>query len=290
MSASVAAVLAAPCSRVHTNAGHRHSLAAPSAGGYVGSVGSSPTNQAIPADAGQLGVVEHAGMSDLGRQREGNEDSFLALPPLFVVADGMGGAEAGEVASQTVVEVFEAAAAADELPDALEATVQTANARIHAMATENPSRAGMGCTTTASVAAGGRLTIAHVGDSRLYRMRAGVFEQLTDDHSLVGGLVRLGQLTPEEAEHHPQRSVILRAVGVEPTVEVDVLHHELEPDDVYLACSDGLTGMVRDQVIVETLTTFPSLAEAAEMLIELANAAGGRDNITVVLYRIGNAA
>jgi protein phosphatase len=250
---------------------------------------SSPTNEVIRADAGELGVVEHAALSDVGREREGNEDSFLELPPLFVVADGMGGAEAGEVASRTVVEVFAEAAAAGELPDALEATVQKANSQIHAMATEDPTLKGMGCTTTASVAAGGRLTVAHVGDSRLYRLRGGSFEQLTDDHSLVGGLVRLGQLTPEEAENHPQRSVILRAVGVEATVEVDILKHELEPDDVYLACSDGLTGMVRDEVISATLGTFSSLSDAAEMLIELANVAGGRDNITVVLFRIGRA-
>jgi protein phosphatase len=255
----------------------------------LGAVGSSPTNEVIRADAAELGVVEHAALSDVGREREGNEDSFLELPPLFVVADGMGGAEAGEVASQTVVETFQQAAEEGDLPDSLEQTVQAANARIHAMATEDPSRAGMGCTTTASVAAGGRLTVAHVGDSRLYRLRGEAFEQLTDDHSLVGGLVRLGQLTPEEAENHPQRSVILRAVGVEPTVEVDILQHELEPDDVYLACSDGLTGMVRDVVIAETLRMFPGLAESAEMLIELANAAGGRDNITVVLFRIGPA-
>jgi protein phosphatase len=188
-----------------------------------------------------------------------------------------------------VVAVFEVAVEAGDLADSLEATVQTANGRIHAMAQEDSSKEGMGCTTTASYAAGGRLTTAHVGDSRLYRLRDGSLEQLTDDHSLVGGLVRLGQLTPEEAEHHPQRSVILRAVGVEPTVEVDILHHELEPDDIYLACSDGLTGMVRDEVITETLGMFPSLAEAAEMLIELANAAGGRDNITVALFRIGEA-
>ena len=250
-------------------------------------MGSSPTNEVIRADAEEIGVVEHAALSDVGRERDGNEDSFLDRPPLFVVADGMGGAEAGEVASQTVVEVFTEAAAAGDLPDSLEATVQDANARIYAMAKENPERAGMGCTTTASFVSGGRVTVAHVGDSRLYRLRGGAFEQLTDDHSLVGGLVRLGQLTPEEAENHPQRSVILRAVGVDAQVEVDILQHELEPGDVYMACSDGLTGMVRDVVIAETLGMFPSLSQAAEMLIELANAAGGKDNITVVLFRIG---
>ena len=255
--------------------------------GYVGLVGSTPTNEVIRPDAGELGVVEHAGMTDVGRAREGNEDSFLVRPPLFVVADGMGGAQAGEVASRTLVEEFEEAAAASELPDALEATVQKANARIHRMAEENPSLRGMGCTATASYVAAGRLRTAHVGDSRLYRLRDGSLEQLTEDHSLVGGLVRLGQLTPEEAEVHPQRSVILRAVGVDPTVEVDVLQHDLEPGDVYLECSDGLTGMVRDEVIAETLRSFPSLAAAGEMLVELANAAGGRDNITVVLFRVG---
>jgi PPM family protein phosphatase len=250
-------------------------------------MGSSPTNEVIRPDAGELGVVEHAGLSDVGLQRDSNEDSFLVHPPLFVVADGMGGAQAGEVASRTTVEMFEEAAAGGGLPGSLEATVHEANARIHAMAREDPSLRGMGCTATASYAARGRLTVAHVGDSRLYRLRGDAFEQLTEDHSLVGGLVRLGQLTPEEAEVHPQRSVILRAVGVDADVEVDVLHHELGPDDVYLACSDGLTGMVRDEVIAETLKSLPTLAEAAEMLIGLANSAGGRDNITVVLFRIG---
>jgi protein phosphatase len=155
------------------------------------------------------------------------------------------------------------------------------------MAQEDPSKKGMGCTCTAAWAADGRLTAAHVGDSRLYRLRDDRLEQLTDDHSLVGGLVRLGQLTPQEAEQHPQRSVILRAVGVEPTVEVDVLHHDLEPGDVYLTCSDGLTSMVRDEVLGETLRMFSSLAEAVEVLVDLANASGGRDNITVALFRIG---
>jgi PPM family protein phosphatase len=248
---------------------------------------SSPANEVVRAGASDLGVVEHAALTDVGRQREHNEDSFLERAPLFVVADGMGGAEAGEVASQAVVEVFERAFAAGELPGALEATVEAANEHIYAMAQEDRSRAGMGCTTTAAYAADGILTAAHVGDSRLYRLRGDAFEQLTDDHSLVAGLVRLGQLTPEEAEHHPQRSVILRAVGVEPKVEVDVIHHELEPGDLYLACSDGLSGMVRDEVTAETLRMFDSLDEAAALLIELANAAGGSDNITAVLFRIG---
>jgi PPM family protein phosphatase len=236
---------------------------------------------------GDLGVVEHTALSDVGLARESNEDAFLVRPPLFVVADGMGGAQGGEVASRTVVEVFEEAAARDGLPDALDATVADANARVFALAQDDPSLRGMGCTVTASYVSGGRVTVAHVGDSRLYRLRGDAVQQLTEDHSLVGGLVRLGQLTPEEAEVHPQRSVILRAVGVAPHVEIDVLQHEVEPDDVFLACSDGLTGMVRDEVIAETLKSLPTLREAAEMLIGLANSAGGHDNITVVLFRIG---
>jgi protein phosphatase len=239
--------------------------------------------------AHSLGVVEHTGLTDIGRERTGNEDSFLELPPLFVVADGMGGAEAGEVASQAVVQAFEEAASDGQMPDALSQTVQAVNARIYAMAQEDQSKKGMGCTCIATWAADGQLTAAHVGDSRLYRLRGEHFEQLTEDHSLVGGLVRLGQLTPAEAEVHPQRSVILRAVGVEPEVEVDVLQHELESGDIYLVCSDGLSGMVRDEVIEETLRMFTGLAEAAEMLVELANAAGGRDNITAVLFRVGSA-
>src|SRR3954471_4883884 len=137
----------------------------------LASVGSSPTNEVIRPDAEELGVVEHAALSDVGLEREANEDSFLALPPLFVVADGMGGAQAGEVASRTLVEVFEKAAAAGELPDALDATVQSANARIHRMAVDDPSLKGMGCTATAADASGAWLTVAPVGDSRLYRLR-----------------------------------------------------------------------------------------------------------------------
>jgi protein phosphatase len=128
--------------------------------------------------------------------------------------------------------------------------------------------------------------LAHVGDSRAYRFRSGTLEQLTDDHSLVGGLVRLGKLTPAEAEQHPQRSVILRAVGVEPKVEVDTLEPDVEDGDVFLLCSDGLNSMVRDPVIEEALRMSGSLPDAATLLVDLANECGGRDNITVVLFRL----
>src|SRR3954451_16121828 len=216
-------------------------------------------------------VAEHAALSDIGREREGNEDSFLDRPPLFVVADGMGGAQAGEVASGMAVDSLADAGA----PDELEGAIEKANARIHARAQDDSSLAGMGTTLTAAWVDDGTLTLAHVGDSRAYRMRAGELVQLTEDHSLVGGLVRMGKITPQEAEEHPQRSVILRAVGVEPAVEVDVAEHELEDGDVYLLCSDGLSGMVGDEVIRETLDMGGTLRQAAEMLIGLANASGG---------------
>jgi protein phosphatase len=248
---------------------------------------SPPANHTTSAEGAALDVVEHAALSDLGREREGNEDSFLEASPIFVVADGMGGAQAGEVASQTAIETFEAAVEAGGLPETLVETVESANARVYEMASSDRDRAGMGTTLTAAVVSGGGLTLGHVGDSRAYRFRGDRLEQLTDDHSLVGGMVRMGQLTAAEAEQHPQRSVILRAVGVEPAVEVDSLKHELEDGDVYLLCSDGLSGMLRDPVIEEVLRSRPVLSEAAEMLVALANECGGRDNITVVLFRVG---
>jgi protein phosphatase len=238
------------------------------------------------AREGELVIAEHAALSDVGMKREGNEDSFVEQPPLFAVADGMGGAQAGEVASGIVVETLADAAGRGELPAALADAVQDANGRIHAMAKDDRALEGMGTTTTAGWVAGGVLKVAHVGDSRAYRLRGGRLEQLTEDHSLVAGLVRLGKLTPAEAEQHPQRSVILRAVGVEPSVEIDVTEHALDDGDVYLFASDGLTSMVRDEVIEEVLRMGGPLDEAAAMLVDLANASGGLDNITTVLVRI----
>jgi serine/threonine protein phosphatase PrpC len=247
---------------------------------------SSPTNEQIRP----VRIAEHAGLSDVGLERQGNEDSYVEDAPLFAVADGMGGAKAGEIASGMVADALESALAAGSLPDGLAAAIQDVNARVHALAQGDRSREGMGTTVTAAWVGDTKLRIAHVGDSRCYRFREEQLEQLTDDHSLVGGLVRMGKLTPQEAEQHPQRSVILRAVGVEPTVEVDVGDHELEDGDLYLLCSDGLSSMVRDEVILETLRAASSLADTADLLIQLANASGGRDNITVVLFRVAAAA
>ena len=247
---------------------------------------SSGTNEQIRLSTK---VVEHAAATDTGLEREGNEDSFLERPPLIVVADGMGGAKAGEVASGIVVDTLAADFDAGRLPDALADAIVEANERVHSMAQDDRSLEGMGTTATAAWFGETHMTVAHVGDSRVYRFRDDRLEQLTEDHSLVGGLVRLGKLTPEEAENHPQRSVILRAVGVEASVEVDVSEHDLEDGDVYLLCSDGLYSMVRDEVIEETLKAYPALSDVAEVLIALANAAGGRDNITAALVRVAAA-
>src|SRR3954463_5428671 len=181
------------------NTGTATRVAVPPGDGYVGHVGSLPTNEVIRPDAAELGVVEHAALSDVGREREGNEDSFLERPPLFVVADGMGGAQAGEGASGMAV----ASPAEVHAPGALAEAIETANARIHERAQGDSSLAGMGTTLTAAWVDDGSVTLAPGGDSRGYRMRDGELVQLTEDHSLVGGLVRMGKITPAEAERHP---------------------------------------------------------------------------------------
>jgi PPM family protein phosphatase len=225
--------------------------------------------------------------SDTGRQRRSNEDRAFDQAPLFAVADGMGGARAGEVASKIVVETF-----SEGLPDAgsdeerLATAVREANRRINDLAQEDPDRAGMGTTVTAAYVGPDAVSVAHVGDSRAYRFRDGELERLTTDHSLVEELKRRGRLTEEEAEEHPQKSVITRALGPEPRVEVDTLTYPARPGDVYLLCSDGLTGMVSEDRIGEILGESASLKAAGQSLIREANERGGRDNITVVLFRL----
>jgi len=233
-------------------------------------------------------VTDHTMRTDTGRKRTGNEDSAYVRVPLFMIADGMGGAAAGEVASQIVQERF-----APGLPDGaasaeqrLAAMIAEANAAIFAAASSNESLAGMGTTCTAAFLGDEDLAIAHVGDSRCYRLRGGVLEQLTDDHSLVGELVRRGQLTEEEAEDHPQRSIITRALGIEPEVPVDHFTVSVQDGDLYLLCSDGLTDMVPDARIAELLQGDAPLVELADGLVSAANVAGGRDNITVVAFRV----
>jgi protein phosphatase len=228
-------------------------------------------------------------LTDTGRRRPHNEDTFVCDPPLFAVADGVGGAQAGEIASRLAATALE-----ERLPTALGVEtltelIQTANDRIYRHSLDDPAAAGMGTVMTVLLVDedAGDIAIGHVGDSRAYRLRDGVFEQLTPDHSLVGELVRSGRLSTEEAEHHPHRSVITRAVGTEPTVDVETLTVAAEPGDLYLICSDGLTDIVRDEQIAELIQAADRDPDAtAETLVAAANRAGGIDNITVVLFEI----
>ncbi len=191
-----------------------------------------------------LRISEHWHGSDLGRQRQGNEDNFFVRAPLFVVADGMGGAQAGEVASEIAVRSFESGLPSGPPTEGLVTVIEGANRRIHDRSRTDAGQAGMGTTVTAAYVGESDVTIAHVGDSRAYVLRDGELVRLTRDHSLVGELVARGKLTEEQAETHPQRSVITRALGPEPDVEVDVQTYNARGGDLFLLCSDGLTSMV----------------------------------------------
>ena len=234
-----------------------------------------------------LRISEHWHASDLGRQRQGTEDSYLARAPLFVVADGMGGAQAGEIAAEMAVESFGSGLpAGGTAAEGLVRVIEEANQRIHHRALQDADVAGMGTTVTAAHVGDAEVTIGHVGDSRAYLLRDGDLIRLTRDHSLVGELVARGKLTEEEAEMHPQRSVITRSVGPEPSVQVDVDTFPARGGDVFLLCSDGLTSMVPQAGLLRILTGAPTLEHAGRELIAAANDAGGRDNITVVLFRL----
>jgi serine/threonine protein phosphatase PrpC len=225
--------------------------------------------------------------TDTGRQRRDNEDSAYVRAPLFVVADGMGGAQAGEVASALAVEEFQRPLAEEGTPEQrLADRVQSANRRIYETAQSAHEQAGMGTTLTAAYLDDAGLAVAHVGDSRAYIFRDGSLTRLTQDHSLVEELVRRGKLTEEQAAEHPQRSIITRALGVENDVEVDTWTFPVRAGDVVLMCSDGLTSMIGEDQIAAVLSSEPDLDRAGERLIGEANAAGGRDNITVVLFRL----
>ncbi len=225
--------------------------------------------------------------TDTGRARRENEDSSFARAPLFVVADGMGGAQAGEVASKIAVEVFQG-----ELPEGgspeerLAGCAQVANQRIYEISRTDEERAGMGTTLTAVYVDDNDLAVAHVGDSRAYLFRDGELGRLTQDHTLVEELLKRGKLTEEQAAEHPQRSIITRALGIDPQVEVDTWTYAARAGDVVLMCSDGLTSMISEKQIAQVLSEEPDLDRAAERLIAEANDAGGRDNITVILFSL----
>jgi serine/threonine protein phosphatase PrpC len=234
-----------------------------------------------------LQITEQTFVSDTGRQRTANEDSFFAGSPIYAVADGMGGAQAGEVASRLAAETLEGAERGDASPETFLREVATdANRRIHELAAQDEETSGMGTTFTAALVEGDEISFAHVGDSRAYLFRDGDLRLLTSDHSLVEELRRQGKLTDEQAEDHPQRSIITRALGPERDVEVDTMTYRAKPGDLYLLCSDGLTTMVKDDRIAAALAHSDTLDEAARRLVDEANTAGGRDNITVVAFRV----
>jgi PPM family protein phosphatase len=236
-----------------------------------------------------LRVVEEAARTDTGRQRTANEDAYFARSPVYAVADGMGGAQAGEVAARIAAEAFEGRLADDANPERELARIASeANRKIFQLARDDASHSGMGTTLTGALLSEDEISIVHVGDSRAYLFRDDELRQLTRDHSLVEELRRRGQLTDDEAEDHPQRSIITRALGPEADVELDLHTHQVRSGDVFLLCSDGLTSMVREERLHEILTSSGSLQEAVDQLVEEANRMGGRDNITAILFRVGS--
>lgn len=237
--------------------------------------------------------IETASLTDVGRQRSNNQDHYgEAVAPggarLLIVADGMGGHAGGATASRMAVDAVQRAvagapeASGEVLRDALE----HANHEVHQEALRNAQLAGMGTTGVALLFAGeGRGWVAHVGDSRAYRLRDGEIRQITDDHSLVAELQRRGVISEEEAMVHPRRNEVLRSLGVEPEVTVDVVDLEVRPGDQFLLCSDGLSGVVRDEEIADVLRREPP-EQAVRTLVDLANERGGPDNVTVQIARV----
>lgn len=232
------------------------------------------------------------GRSDVGLRRRTNEDRFGedAGVGLYLVADGMGGHTAGQVASalaiDTTLDAVRAGTVGEgSLSERLRRAVAVANSRIFSAAQARPEYTGMGTTLVALLVEGARAAIAHVGDSRAYRVREGRIRQLTDDHSVVGELQRRGAISADAAREHPHRHVLTRAVGVRPEIEPDLSEVGLEPGDVFVLCSDGLTHHVRDEEIAREVAAPGEPSEACRRLVELANVRGGEDNVTVLVVR-----
>jgi PPM family protein phosphatase len=249
--------------------------------------------------------IQAGARTDLGRVRKNNEDCFAIDPALqlYVLSDGMGGEAHGEVASSLAVQTIlthctqaensratpifgETSPDVSERTNRLASAVHLANRKVYEAAASNPQQRGMGATIVAAWIDGQRLSLAHVGDSRAYVLRGGSLQQLTDDHSLVAEKVRVGILTPQEADASEMQSILTRAVGTHETVKVDTDEQALLVSDSVLLCSDGLTRMVTDPEIASTLLTSTSAQEAAERLIDLANDNGGVDNVTVIVLRV----
>jgi len=230
-------------------------------------------------------VARSSALSDIGLHRKTNEDAFVVAPPLFAVCDGMGGAQAGEVASGIAADTLKAGVG-EGLP--LMKAAEAANVAVYARAGENTARTGMGTTLTAVVLEGDTGHFAHIGDSRAYLLRDGELQQVSEDHSLVGEMVRDGRLTEEEAAAHPHRSILSRALGTESLAHIDEFEVDLRSGDVLLLCSDGLSGPVPATAIQKALAR-DDPADAAAMLIAEARKCGGPDNITAVVLRLEDA-
>ena len=231
---------------------------------------------------GHVGVI-----TDTGRKRRRNEDAYVCEPPLFAIADGMGGAQAGEVASRLAAAALKESGADTGGEHRIYDLIQEANRRVYARSSTDPNTSGMGTTITVALVENGNVAFGHVGDSRAYLIRDGRMEQVTEDHSLVNELMKSGKLSPEEAETHPQRSVITRALGTDPDVDADTFTIEDKVGDVFLLCSDGLTDMVGEREIQELVErNRENLDAALKSLVKAANRGGGEDNITVVAFEI----
>ena len=231
-------------------------------------------------------VTTFGSRTDVGCVRDHNEDSLVVAPPLFAVADGMGGHAAGEVASEIAVNVLAELAPKDLDGAALEHAVEEANHEIIRAARDGRGREGMGTTLTACMLENERLIIAQVGDSRAYLLHHGKLQQLTRDHSLMADMIEAGQLTPEEARHHPQRSVITRALGSDPNTRPDMYEINVETGDRLLVCSDGLSSMIEDEQIEAVMRRVPDPQRCASQLVNEAIAAGGHDNVTVIVSNV----
>src|SRR3954462_4440579 len=231
-----------------------------------------------------------ASVTDTGRRRRHNEDSYVCEPPLFAVADGMGGAQAGELASGLAASALRDDSERLGGEQRVDELIQEANRRVYERQSQDASASGMGTTMTVALVEDGQVAIGHVGDSRAYLVRNRSLDQLTEDHSLVAELVRSGKLSPEEAEGHPQRPVITRALGTDPDGDVDTFPIEAKPGDLFLLCSDGLPSMVDDDTILrEVERNRRDLKGAAKALVRAANKGGGEDNITVIFFEIADA-
>jgi len=241
--------------------------------------------------------VEVGVKTDIGKVREINQDAYYISAdegPLFIVADGMGGHKAGEIASNMAVDIISSDLGKDmnflelddkEIQNRIKQSIGKANQEIYKKSLEDEGFAGMGTTVTLIYIKGKKVFIGHVGDSRAYLFRENTLAQLTEDHSLVEELIRNGSISREEAKLHPQRNIITRAVGTSPDIEADLIVKEKSKDDIFLLCTDGLTNMLEDEEIREHLLSKEDMQKVCENLVEFANNKGGYDNITVVAIK-----